>query len=95
MQQAGDDFDEVVRLADDEQSVVLTRGGKDHLIVLRADHARALVEQLEQATARVIASPEMHDRGGKLSLTPETTPEIDSLKAAVEGIKSLMHDRGG
>ncbi len=95
VQQAGDNFEEVMRLADAEQSVVLTRDGKDHLIVLTADHARALVDRLEQATAKVIASPEMHDRGNKPGVTLEQAPEIASLKAVVEDIKSLMHDRGG
>jgi hypothetical protein len=95
VQQAGNNFEEVMRLADAEQSVVLTRDGKDHLIVLTADHARALVERLEQATAQAIASPQMHDRGGKPALPAEQMPEIANLKAAVENIKLLMHDRGG
>ena len=95
MQQAGNNFDEVMRLADTEQSVVLTRDGEDRLIVLRADHARALIDRLEQATVKVAASPAMHGRGGAPELTPETASELADLKATVEDINSLMHDRGG
>jgi hypothetical protein len=94
MEQASNDFNEVVRLADTEQSVVVTSGGKDRLIVLRADHARALIDRLEQATAKVVASSKMHDRGGTPELAPEAASDIANLRAAVEDMKSLMHDRG-
>ena len=56
MQQAGANFDELMRLALENDSVIVTLDGQDRLIVLSVDRFEKALEQL------IILGP--HDRGG-------------------------------